>query len=122
MPCTSPCNRCLNVCGRIKSTQNSRHAHYPDTTECDPNAQTVERTFCFIAKAMHDFKRSQDKSHLSMRVLCNHDIVAQRDLCNLATFTVIERFISFNFHALPIVYVFSNGYFCHVIFSTNGLT
>lgn len=41
-----------------------------------------------------------------MRVLCDHDTVAQRDLCNLATFTLIERFISFNVHALPIVCIF----------------
>lgn len=73
--------------------------------------------YCLLAKAMHDLKRLQNKSQLPMRVLCDHGTVtAQRDLCNLATFTFIERFISFNFHALPIVFVFSNGYFRFVIF------
>lgn len=66
---------------------------------------------CLLAKAMHDLKRLQNKSQLSMRVLCDHDTSAQRDLCNLA-----ERFISLNFYALPLVYVSSNGYFRLVIF------
>lgn len=58
-----------------------------------------------------------------MRVLCDHDTVAQRDLCNLATFTLIERFISFNVHALPIVCIFLMVIFAKCIFaSTYGLT
>lgn len=31
------CIRCIRFSGRIRSLQNSRHAHFSDATECNPN-------------------------------------------------------------------------------------
>ena len=93
--------RCMCFIGRIKSLQNSGHAHHSDTIECNPNYRNAMHkhfaSFCVLTKVMHNFKdRTMNCSCLcvcfaTMRLLLNvfHGV--------LQCFIIIALFISFNF-------------------------